>query len=206
MRKNILFRTFSVLLAVALFAAISPAASAYTYDGDAAKRYADTYALSHNSSYRQFSGDCANFVSQCLYAGGLQQNDTWFYKNGYFAGIGYSEAWATADTLKNYLKNDLKATRLVSKWTNDGRGRSYAYINNSGNLSGDGTEIIFYDWNDDGIIDHTAICVGTGYPLDGPRYYSDLIDQHTTNRKHVTWHLDYFNQNRNSTAIYAFGL
>ena len=103
MRKNILFRTFSVLLAVALFAAISPAASAYTYDGDAAKRYADTYALSHNSSYRQFSGDCANFVSQCLYAGGLQQNDTWFYKNGYFAGIGYSEAWATADTLKNCL-------------------------------------------------------------------------------------------------------
>lgn len=128
MRKNMLFRTFSVLLAVALFAAISPAAS------------------------------------------------------------------------------DLKATRLVSKWTNDGRGRSYAYINNSGNLSGDGTEIIFYDWNDDGIIDHTAICVGTGYPLDGPRYYSDLIDQHTTNRKQVTWHLDYFNQNRNSTAIYAFGL
>ena len=56
MRKNMLFRTFSVLLAVALFAAISPAAS------------------------------------------------------------------------------DLKATRLVSKWTNDGRGRSYAYINNSGNL------------------------------------------------------------------------
>ena len=44
MRKNILFRTFSVLLAVALFAAVSPAASAYTYDGDAAKRYADTYA------------------------------------------------------------------------------------------------------------------------------------------------------------------
>lgn len=102
--------------------------------------------------------------------------------------------------------SDLKATRLVSKWTNDGRGRSYAYINNSGNLSGDGTEIIFYDWNDDGIIDHTAICVGTGYPLDGPRYYSDLIDQHTTNRKQVTWHLDYFNQSRNSTAIYAFGL
>ena len=64
----------------------------------------------------------------------------------------------------------------------------------------------FYDWNDDSIIDHTAICVGTGYPLDGPRYYSDLIDQHTTNRKQVTWHLDYFNQSRNSTAIYAFGL
>ena len=102
--------------------------------------------------------------------------------------------------------SDLKATRLVSKWTNDGRGRSYAYINNSGNLSGDGIEIIFYDWNDDSIIDHTAICVGTGYPLDGPRYYSDLIDQHTTNRKQVTWHLDYFNQSRNSTAIYAFGL
>ena len=128
MRKNMLFRTFSVLLAVALFAAISPAAS------------------------------------------------------------------------------DLKATRLVSKWTNDGRGRSYAYINNSGNLSGDGTEIIFYDWNDDGTIDHTAICVGTGYPLDGPRYYSDLIDQHTTNRKQVTWHLDYFNPDSNFTAIYAFGL
>lgn len=46
-----------------------------TYDYEAAVEYANTYALSYNNKYgdwTDYGGDCANFVSQCLYAGGKQ--------------------------------------------------------------------------------------------------------------------------------------
>lgn len=206
-KHNVFIRMLRVVLVVCLLVAFSTSASAYTYSKKDAVQYADQYALNPNeNAYRTFSGDCANYVSQCLYAGGIPQDDVWFYKNGYIAGVGYTAAWAQARALKNYLKDNLGATRLVSKWTNDGRGSSYAYINNSANLTGAGNEVIFYDWEDDGYIDHAAICVAVGYPYDGPYFFGDLVNQHTNNRKHVIWHLDYFNIERASTAIYAFGV
>lgn len=207
MQKRNTFRCLTVaFLVLFVFSVFSPAVSAYTYNGRDARRYANQHALNPNPDYREFSGDCANFVSQCLYAGGIPQDKTWFYKTGYIAGIGYSEAWASANGLKNYLKNNLGATRLVSKWTKEGGRGSYAYINNSSNLIGEGNEIIFYDWIDDGYIDHASICVGTGYPQEGENFYGDLIDQHTTNRLQVIWHLDDFNSDRYYTAIYAFAV
>ncbi len=207
MQKKNTFRCLAMaLLVLFVFTVFSPAVSAYTYNGREARRYANQYALSPNPDYREFDGDCANFVSQCLYAGGIPQDKTWFYKVGIIAGLGYSEAWGTANGLKNYLKNNLGATRLVSKWTKEGRPGSYAYINNSSNLLGEGNEIIFYDWIDDGFIDHASICVGTGYPWEGENFYGDLIDQHSVHRCQVIWHLDHFNSDRYYTAIYAFAV
>lgn len=45
----------------------------YPYNPKQAVEYAMTYALTYNPSYPNYTGvggDCANFVSQCLYAGG----------------------------------------------------------------------------------------------------------------------------------------
>lgn len=49
-------------------------------------RYAKQWAYSRNPAYYNFDaigGDCTNFVSQCLYAGGAVMNDTrdtgWYY-------------------------------------------------------------------------------------------------------------------------------
>lgn len=50
------------------------------YDRDAAVAYARQYALSYNPQYANYKsstgaagrGDCMNFVSQCLHAGGMQ--------------------------------------------------------------------------------------------------------------------------------------
>lgn len=208
MKKKSLQKAISTVLAFALF--ISIPFSVYAYSGSAAIAYADKYALNPNwPAYRTMDKDCSNFVSQCLYAGGLSQNDRWFYGLGIVAGMGYSTSWSVADDLKNYLKNDLGATKLVSKWTKTGYGNSYAYVNNSNNLVGDGREVMFYDWADDGEIDHAALCVGTGFRSNSVTTsavfdYGDLIDQHSNNRKRVLWHVDDFNTYRNTTAIYAF--
>ena len=165
-------------------------------------RYADKYVFDYNTSQYQtgIGGDCANFVSQCLAAGGLSQNSNWKYdgrKNS-------TASWYGANSLKNYLKYTYGATQLVSKWTKNGQANGYAYKDNSSNLVGNGREVIFYDWKDEGTIDHAAYCVGTGWSKDSTSKYGDLVNQHTSDRQRVLFHLDEHNTNRKTTAIYAF--
>ena len=50
----------------------------YTYNVAAAVAYADKYAKSYNPSYvKHTNNDCANFVSQCIYAGGIPKDTVW---------------------------------------------------------------------------------------------------------------------------------
>ncbi|MDR0426624.1 MAG: amidase domain-containing protein [Clostridiales bacterium] len=58
------------------------------YDREAARAYALRWAYGRNPRYADFSdmgGDCTNFVSQCLFAGGLSMNYTpvlgWYYRS-----------------------------------------------------------------------------------------------------------------------------
>lgn len=81
------------------------------YNGAAAANYAIKYALESNKKYKYFKssnedgGDCTNFVSQCLYAGGapMDYNNVrpWWYdmKRGQA-----SICWAVAHSLFWYLK------------------------------------------------------------------------------------------------------
>lgn len=57
-----------------------------SYDRAAAVAYARAWALGRNPAYADFSemgGDCTNFISQALYAGGCPMNETrdagWYY-------------------------------------------------------------------------------------------------------------------------------
>lgn len=88
----------------------------------------------------------------------------------------------------------------------------YAYINNSSNILGLGSEVIFYDYEYDGKMNHCSIVVGTNYPYryhetsEGNIYPSqdekgDLIDAHTNSRLHQYWHLDEYNNYKNTTQI-----
>lgn len=64
---------------------------------ETACNYAETYALKPNPKYKSFDGiggDCTNFMSQILFAGGLQQNNTW---------KPYSNAWIRVEDLYSYL-------------------------------------------------------------------------------------------------------
>lgn len=75
------------------------------YDRDAAVAYARQYALSFNSQYANYAnsgGDCMNFVSQCLHAGGMpikQQGFLW-----YGARSGSSASWKVVDDFLAYIR------------------------------------------------------------------------------------------------------
>ncbi|MBS1401985.1 MAG: hypothetical protein HPZ79_03245 [Oscillospiraceae bacterium] len=182
----------------------------FAYSRTNAVNYANTYALSCNPNHKYFTrgGNCTNFVSQCMYAGGVKTDSTWNFTQGVVSTYNtYTRAWTVADELKNYIKINLGGERLVSKWKKYGDSSQgvYGYVNNSNNLTNTGIEIVFYDWQDDGIIDHSSIIVGTGNSLDGTGY-GDLVDQNSTDRKQTLWHLDSYNSNKKTTAIYAFRL
>lgn len=90
------------------------------YDRKKAVEYAHIWALSRNPDFYDFSklgGDCTNFVSQCLYAGGgsmIFEADGWFYLSSHDR----SPSWASVTSLKDFLLNDkrgLIATRCEEK-------------------------------------------------------------------------------------------
>lgn len=137
----------------------------YTYNVDAAVAYADAYALSRNPEYRDFSGEggnCANFVSQCLLAGGFPRTDDWEKKYS-FTGD-FHIPWYYANEHYLYFKQFGTAEKATS--SNIQRG-----------------DPVYYDWNSDGRIDHVSLCVGT----DGSG--QPIIDSNTTDSYHGSWRM-----------------
>ena len=103
--------------------------------GGNAIAYADKYCINYNSSYNSYKGrggDCANFVSQCLYAGGFKQDSVW-YK--------HSVAWI--NVMKQIAHFKAYGTFLNASNSNLIRGNP-----------------IYFDWNGDSTYDHATICVG----------------------------------------------
>jgi len=73
------------------------------YSGINAANYATKYALNPNPAYKYFSiygnigGDCTNFISQCLIAGGAKMaynSQPWWYN-----GKAWSLSWSVANLL-----------------------------------------------------------------------------------------------------------
>lgn len=186
----------------------------FAYDRTIAIDYSDKQALNPNSAYHFYKDkDCANFVSQCLYSGKMKKDSVWYTTNklGKFYG---SDAWANANALKNYLKNNARA-KLLSAWTRkgtDGQYPTYAYKNNSSNLtaSNTGKVVVFYDWTGNGTMNHSSFYVADKAKSkcedDGKNVTGDLINAHTTNRYRAIWNRDRANKNRDTTRIYAFEL
>ena len=111
------------------------AARTYNYNVSNAIAYADKYCINYNSSYNSYKGrggDCANFVSQCLYNGGFPQDSVW-YK--------HSVAW-------------INVMKQIAHFKQYG---SFMNANNGNILAGNP---IYFDWNGDGTYDHATICVG----------------------------------------------
>ena len=128
------------------------------YNADEAIKYSNKYWKHYNHRYYNYSrvgGDCCNFVSQCLSAGGMPHTDTWYPG---------SVAWINVPaTRKHFSKYGMKIT-----------------ADNSSVRRGNP---VYYDWQGDGVYDHTALCVGTnasGMPI---------VNAHTTNVYHAPWRL-----------------
>ena len=107
----------------------------FSYSRDKAIAYGDKYCINYNSSYNSYKGrggDCANFVSQCLHAGGFPQDNNW-YK--------HSVAWI--NVMKQIAHFKSYGTFLKAENSNILRGNP-----------------LYFDWNGDGVWDHATICVG----------------------------------------------
>lgn len=68
--------------------------------------YAETYALNPNPKYKSFEGiggDCTNFISQILIAGGFKQTPDW---------KPYTNAWIRVEELYSYLTSQNLGTKL----------------------------------------------------------------------------------------------
>ncbi len=76
------------------------------YDRDAAVAYARMWALSRNPKYYDYEklgGDCTNFVSQCLYAGGGVMNHKPTFGWYYISANNHSPSWTGVPYLYNFL-------------------------------------------------------------------------------------------------------
>ena len=80
------------------------------YDRAAALDYADRYAMSRNPDWSDFSssgGNCQNFVSQCLLAGGIPAdpygNAVWTYGDGTHVRSG---SWASVSQFLQYASSN----------------------------------------------------------------------------------------------------
>lgn len=95
--------------AVALAAAVCLVAtgSAAAFSGAAAASYADSYATNRNLYWPAISNDCANFVSQSLYAGGYPMHgvggNTADNRNWYMRSVSGTWTWTQSWSFARYL-------------------------------------------------------------------------------------------------------
>jgi hypothetical protein len=94
------------------------------YDRFAAARYATRWALGRNSAYKNFSGhgyggDCTNFASQCLAAGGWpmiqggrRDADAWYCNDN---DGDNSNTWSSASWFYDHLDRSPRTKALDSK-------------------------------------------------------------------------------------------
>jgi len=120
------------------------------YDEDKSISYAKKWALWRNPEYYDFlENDCTNFVSQSLQAWlmpfivdwvfGKYDDNNWYY-NYYNPWTDSSHTWINAS---KFYKHTLKKTSRFSSKS------SYSYLSK--------WDLIFADWENNGIIDHSMI-------------------------------------------------
>ncbi|MDP4117786.1 MAG: amidase domain-containing protein [Bacillota bacterium] len=79
------------------------------YDRIAAVEYARKWAFSRNPDYIDFhglGGDCTNFVSQCLYAGGGVMNFTPIFGWYYISSYNRTASWTGVEYFYNFMVNN----------------------------------------------------------------------------------------------------
>lgn len=148
-----------------------------TYNREAAVNYANKYSgisfannldSKYNSNYYTYvagSGNCTNFISQCLAdsleGGGIPQDKNWSYKFNESKGVMASETWVNSEKLLEYLLSSNKAFISFSGSFNEILD-SMSKSSNEINLG----DLVIYKQGD--YIEHSAIITGfdnAGYPL-----------------------------------------
>lgn len=152
-----------------------------SYDRNAAINYATNYAIKPNPAFRYFlvygntGGDCTNFTSQCLNAGGapmvFSNKNPWWYNNKNTSNPlddSWSISWSVVGSLYWYLKTN-NSKKLYGVKGEEVPSISMLQIG----------DMIFYQ-NSNGVIAHSAIITSfyNNYPL---------ISQHTPNALNIPY-------------------
>ena len=151
------------------------------YNREVAVSYAIKYALVPNREYKYYTaigeggGDCTNFISQCLKAGGapMDYNNLrpwWYDMKGGKASI----CWAVAHSLYWYLKTSRNNNRIKGREVDDIRELEMG-------------DLIFYE-NHNNVIFHSTI-ITSFVEVYGNR--EPRISQHTSNQLNVTYKKNY---------------
>lgn len=148
-----------------------PYLRASSYNTIAATNYALQYALNPNPNYFDFTslgGDCTNFISQCLFAGGINMhygealsNNCWYYRNN----GDRSSSWTLANGFRQYINSSLSTISMSdSNWSSVSSGDIIQLLSGSSAY-------------------HSLIITGIEYTTYGRKEL--LVCAHTTNRRHV---------------------
>ncbi|WEG12158.1 amidase domain-containing protein [Pullulanibacillus sp. KACC 23026] len=139
----------------------------YTYDRQAAVKYAEKWWNSYNPAYPKFEVDCTNYVSQCLKAGGAPMSHIGEKGKGWWCrGKDCSYSWSVANALRWFLASDGNSVGAVTVEEPEEL------------VPGD---VICYDWEGDGKWNHNTIV--TGQDRDG----MPLVNAHTYNSRNRYW-------------------
>lgn len=92
------------------------------YVGEDAANYARSYALSCNSKYPSYLKDCTNFVSQCIYAGGIKMKGNNSEPGVYTSTTQWFCKVAKTDDHGNYTRVEYA---LTTSWINVADFNSY---------------------------------------------------------------------------------
>jgi len=168
-------------------AAISP--QVHAPPGQPAAAYADRFCGAapgcgnhglYNGQYNNYNGDggdCTNFISQSLKAGGFREQGPWTYDRRTGEG---SRAWSNADGLRDYLDGSGRA-EIFARGTYAALTRPSAAFPHGAVYALRVGDLISYI--ERGRAVHTGIVTaldGRGVPL---------VDTHTSDRYHVPWDL-----------------
>ncbi|MFH8609826.1 amidase domain-containing protein [Streptomyces sp. NPDC018029] len=98
--------------------------TAGSYDYAAMARYAEKYWYNYNPSYRKFNGaggDCTNFVSQALYAGGWKAvpGSAYDYRNWWYDATKQSTSWVGVNELAWFTLSNRRAPNLANVYQMD---------------------------------------------------------------------------------------
>ena len=91
------------------------------YNYNAMADYLEKYWSNYNPAYRSFAGaggDCTNFVSQALRAGGWKDKPGWYRNANYwwYTNLNQSRSWTAVDYWATFARNSGRTSMLSNVW------------------------------------------------------------------------------------------
>lgn len=168
------------------------------YNRNAAYKWAHTYWNNYSTEYVNLGdqewegGDCTNFVSQCLRAGGANNDKVgsyqWYYNSNSNTNTekdSYSWSWSTARGLNYILLGNYGANETGPKGTQKAITGDIEYNASIGQFITLG-DIIQYQWKPTMKITHSAVIVDMLYNSSKERY-EPVIAEHTYDSWYTPW-------------------